>query len=83
MGRAAAAAAVAWVLYRLGLVEWRIGERGRRKEGRECGAAVVHLFAADLLALPLPLSASFSGAELAKSYGARWTVVWVDSGDSC
>ena len=37
----AAAAAVAWVLYRLGLVEWRIGGR-RRKGGR--GALVVHLF---------------------------------------
>ena len=38
---ATAAAAVAWVLYRLGLVEWRIGGR-RRKGGR--GALVVHLF---------------------------------------
>ena len=41
LSRAAAAAAVAWVLYRLGLVEWRIGGR-RRKGGR--GALVVHLF---------------------------------------
>ena len=62
-----------------------MADRGEKKKGREGslgGAPFLPLISSHSLSLSLllclsPLSAPFSGAELAKSYNAR--EVWVDS----